>query len=105
MARPRTPLTTVYDPKPRLVTIYKLKPYPQIVQQYYEYVFGPRDEVVSADCPGCGKHLRYNANQHHCKGTLLPMPIKDIKMNGNITKPEQLQEYLTTLKHKVLLSD
>jgi hypothetical protein len=103
MARPKNPLSTVYDPKPRLVTVYKLKPHPQIVQQYYEYVFGPRDEPVSALCPGCGKHLRYNANEHKCKGTLLPTPITDIKTNAS--KPEQLQDYLTTLKHKVLLSD
>jgi hypothetical protein len=73
--------STIPNPRPILVSVYKLIPHPKIIRQYYQFVFGPRDETHSVDsCPGCGQALRYRANEHQCKGTLLPEPIKALNI-------------------------
>jgi hypothetical protein len=99
MARPQATPSTVKNPIPIKVTVYKLKPKITEVGHYYYYNFGPKDEAISVEsCPGCGKHLKYNANEHHCKGPL-------IKAQTPQTKEQQFEDYIKQLKHPVYFSD
>jgi hypothetical protein len=106
MARPPALHTIHNNPKPILVTVYRLKPKLQVVQQYYQFVFGPRDETYKVDdCPGCGKALKNNANEHKCNGSKLPHPV-NTRPNQPQPDPEEVfKQYLGTLTHKVILSD
>jgi hypothetical protein len=80
--RPKIQHAPVVDAKPILVSVYKLKPKPEIISQYYQFNFGPRDENYRVDsCPGCGNKIKTNANEHRCKGRLLEHPIKTRRFN------------------------
>jgi hypothetical protein len=86
--------------EPIKVTVYKLRPIVKEIGHYYYYNFGPKDQSIRVDsCPGCGRELKYNANEHHCKGTLLKP-----KVTAH-TKEQQFENYLKQLDHPVYISE
>lgn len=112
---PKTVVDMTKIAAPRLITVYRLN-YPgyEQVTQYYKYNFNPDatdDSIYVEQCPGCGKNLKYAANEHRCSGTLLPMPV-DNKTVALRPRPktsaqrEQLfRHYLTSLNHPVQVSE